>query len=98
MYEKILPKRDTDQTFEVLCTSCVLDSEDRGKSTGSTVVGPGIRTRHVSILTYLIHDHLVTASSVVQASFLQHIAMLTINGSNVRERVLVEEGRACVGE
>ena len=39
-----------------------------------------------------------TSSSVVQASFLQHASMLSIDGSNVGEHVWVEENSVCGGE
>jgi hypothetical protein len=39
-----------------------------------------------------------TSSSVVEASLLQHITMLTINGSNAGDDVWVEGRGVCAGE
>ena len=51
------------------------------------------------------HPRQVTSSSVVDAPFLQHIAMLIVNGSNVGEHVArrqkflwAEESEDCGGE
>jgi hypothetical protein len=50
-----------------------------------------------------VHSHgnnsgQVTTSSVVKASFLQHIAMPTTNGSNMRDYMWVEQSGVCGGE